>query len=144
MVGFWCTNHVQDTLGDIMRMQDVKIGMEVINTHKAGKMYNKVGVVYKILDETVLVKYPEKTPLLHSVEYSEQGLWCSYPWQLEPFIDPEEDLIVWGALEVGEHFKFNREDSKECVKIASGAYVVLGYPGTYIFIASTAYKVKLI
>lgn len=145
MVGYGFTNPVQGILGDTMKFEDIKAGMKVINTFPNGRLNGEVGTVFNCVSSTtIIVKYKVPTDSCLNEEYNEEGLWDTHPAYLEPFIDPEEDLIVWGALEVGEHFKFNQKDSKECVKITPWAYVVLGYTSIHVFYGSTSYKVKLI
>ncbi len=145
MVGYKRTNHVQGILGDTMKFEDIKVGMKVINKYSNGCLNGEVGTVFDCVSSSkIIVKYEVPTDSPHNEDYNEEGLWSSNPAYLEPFTDPEEDLIVWGALEVGEHFKFNHEDSKECVKVSPFNYIVLGGVQGYHFISDTSYKVKLI
>lgn len=90
-----CTNHVQDTLGDTMEFEDIKVGMKVVNTLPNGRFEGVVGTVFN-RDESnmVIVKYEVPTNSDHNTEYNEVVLWSTHSGYLEPFIDPEEDLIV--------------------------------------------------
>ena len=135
-----CINHVQDTLGDTMEFEDIKVG-DVVTTNRS--VYNGDYTVVDIKGTNIILDVLEQTNSCWNTP-DKDTLWAVGLLNVEKIIDPEEGLIVWGALEVGEHFKWNREDSKECVKIAPRAYVVLGYPILHIFSASSATKVKLL
>lgn len=140
MVGYGCTNHVQGILGDTMKFEDIKVGDVVTTT---GCVYHGDYAVVDIRGRVIVLDVQEPTDSCWNT-HNKDTLWAVELFNIEKIIDPEEDLIVWGALEVGEHFKFNQKDSKECVKITPWAYVVLGYTSINVFYGSTSYKVKLI
>lgn len=123
-----------------MKFEDIKVG-DVVTTNCA--VYNGDYTVVDIKGSNIILDVREQTDSCWNTP-NKDTLWAVGLPYIKKIVDPEEDLIVWGALEVGEHFKFNQKDSKECVKIAPRAYVVLGYPILYIFSASSATKVKLL
>lgn len=123
-----------------MKFEDIKVGDVVTTAHIK---YSGDYTVDSIQGELIILDVQCRTTSCWNTTLK-NTLWAVQFTDIVKVVDPEEDLIVWGALEVGEHFKWDREDSKECVKIAPRAYVVLGYPILYIFSASSATKVKLL
>lgn len=110
-----------------MKFEDIKVGMKVVNTHPNGRFEGAVGTVFNCdKGHKVIVKYEVPTDSDHNTEYNEVGLWSSHPTSLEPFIDPEEDLIVWGALEAGEKFQTAGISSTTYLKLNDQYYVQLG------------------
>lgn len=145
MVGYKCTNHVQDTLGDTMKFEDIKEGMKVINTFPNGHLNGEVGTVFNcVCSSTIIVKYEVPTDSPHNEEYNEEGLWSTHPYYLEPFIDPEEDLIVWGALEAGEKFQVEGIGSTTYLKINDRYYTVLGSALLRVWNRPSHWKVQLV
>lgn len=140
MVGRWFTNHVQDTLGDAMRIEDIKVG-DVVTCKQC--VYEGDYVVERIQEDLIILDIQKQTTSCYNTP-EKDTLWALEIHNIVKVVDPEEDQIVWGALEVGEHFKFNRENAIECVKITPWVYVVLGYTSIHVFHGSTSYKVKLI
>lgn len=123
-----------------MKLEDIKVGDVVTTKHIK---YEGDYTVEDIRESLIILDVRHRTTSYWNTPLK-NTLWAVKFTHIVKVVDPEEDLIVWGALEVGEHFKWNREDSKECVKIAPRAYAVLGHAGTYFFNVSNATKVKLI
>lgn len=128
-----------------MKIEDIKVGMKVINTHPNGLLEGEVGTVFDCdKGHQVIVKYEVPTDSDHNTEYNEVGLWSSHPTSLEPFIDPEEDLIVWGALEVGEKFRIKGTSSTTYLKINDRYYTVLGSSLLRVWGRPPHWKVQLV
>ncbi|QDH85475.1 hypothetical protein [Proteus phage vB_PmiP_RS8pmA] len=145
MVGYKCTNHVQGILGDTMKFEDIKVGMKVINKHSNGRLNGEVGTVFDCVSSSkIIVKYEVPTDSPHNEDYNEKGLWSSNPAYLEPFTDPEEDLIVWGALEAGEKFQAEGISSITYLKLNDRYYVVLGSSLQQLWSRPSHWKVRLV
>lgn len=128
-----------------MKIEDIKVGMKVINTHPNGRLEGEVGTVYNCdKGHQVIVKYEVPTDSDHNTEYNEVGLWSSHSTSLEPFIDPEEDLIVWGALEAGEKFQVEGIGSATYLKIDDRYYTVLGSALLRVWNRPSHWKVQLV
>lgn len=145
MVGYGFTNHVQGILGDTMKFEDIKAGMKVINTFPNGRLNGEVGTVFDcVCSSTIIVKYEVPTDSPHNEDHNEEGLWSTHPAFLEPFTDPEEDLIVWGALEAGEKFRIKETSSTTYLKLNDRYYVVLGSNLQRVWCRPSHWKVRLV
>lgn len=145
MVGYKRTNHVQGILGDTMKFEDIKVGMKVINKCQDGRLNGEVGIVFDCVSRyTIIVKYKVPTDSHHNEDYNEEGLWANHPAFLEPFTEPEEDLIVWGALEAGEKFQVEGIGSTTYLKINDRYYTVLGSALLRVWNRPSHWKVQLV
>lgn len=128
-----------------MEFEDIKVGMKVVNTLPNGRFEGVVGTVFN-RDESnmVIVKYEVPTNSDHNTEYNEVVLWSTHSGYLEPFIDPEEDLIVWGALEAGEKFQVEGIGSTTYLKIDDRYYTVLGSALLRVWNRPSHWKVQLV
>ncbi|QAX92410.1 hypothetical protein Stuart_18 [Providencia phage vB_PstP_PS3] len=108
-----------------MNIKDVKVGMVVkLNSpYVQGvgevELISDSGLVQVRLDGVV-------TDSMHNTG-SINNRWRTYPDFIEPYQDPEADMVVWDALEVGEHFIATA--GYEAVKINDTQYVLLGGGG---------------
>lgn len=108
-----------------MDIKDVKVGMTVQINNNGIHYVGYVGTVQS-------VDYINKVATLKL-----EGLntpWTVFTYRFDEYQDPEADMVVWDALEVGEHFI--RVDGEEAVKINKNQYVVLERAGIYTVIQS--------
>lgn len=128
-----------------MKFEDIKAGMKVINTFPNGRLNGEVGTVFDcVCSSTIIVKYKVPTNSSHNEEYNEEGLWSTHPAFLEPFTEPEADLIVWGALEAGEKFRIKGTSSTTYLKLNDRYYVALGSSLLRIWGRPSHWKVQLV
>lgn len=108
-----------------MDIKDVKVGMlvQVNSPYVQGvgtvELISDTGLVQVRLDGVV-------TDSVHNVR-SINNRWRTHASYFEPYQDPEADMVVWDALEVGEHFESTA--GYEAVKINDTQYVLLGGGG---------------
>lgn len=94
-----------------MDIKDVKLGMlvQLTSPYVQGvgtvELISDSGLVQVRLDGVV-------TDSIHNVG-SIHNRWRTCASNFEPYLDPEADMVVWDALEVGEHYN----DDGECVKL---------------------------
>ncbi len=122
MVGLRCTNHVQDTLGDSMKLEDIKVGDVVTTT---GIIYEGDYTVYSIQGELIILDVQEQTGSCWNV-LDKDTLWAVQLENIVKVVDSEEDLIVWGALDAGEKFQIKEISSTTYLKLNDLYYVALG------------------
>lgn len=121
-----------------MDIKNVKVGMLVALNSPNCKGVGEVelitdsGLIQVRLDGVV-------TDSINNVG-SINNRWRTSASYFEPYQDPEADMVVWDALEVGEHFITTT--GKEAVKITKTQFVVLGSAGVYTVVQSR--KGKLI
>ena len=96
-----------------MNIKDVKVGMLV----QINSLYVQgVGTV-ELISDSGLVQVRLDGVITNSVHNvgSINNRWRTNASRFEPYQDPEADMVVWDALEVGEHYN----DDGECVKLNS-------------------------
>lgn len=140
MVGYVCTNHVQDTLGDTMEFEDIKVGDVVTTNHS---VYNGDYTVVAIKGTTLILDVLEQTNSCWNTP-DKDTLWAVDLLNVEKIIDPEEGLIVWGALEAGEKFQVEGIDSTTYLKISDRYYIVLGSALLRVWNRPSHWKVRLV
>lgn len=115
-----------------MDIKDVKVGMLVkLNTpYVQGvgevELISDSGLVQVRLDGVV-------TDSIHNVSNIDNR-WRTYAGCFEPYQDPEADMVVWDALEIGEHFI--NHTGQEAVKITPTQFVELERAAIYTVIQS--------
>lgn len=115
-----------------MDIKDVKVGMTVQINNNGIHYVGYVGTVQS-------VDYINKVATLKL-----EGLnkpWIVFTYRFDEYQDPEADMVVWDALEVGEHFI--GVAGEEAVKINHSQYVLLGGGILHSAITPPLYKYKL-
>lgn len=140
MVGYVCTNHVQDTLGDTMEFEDIKVG-DVVTTNRI--VYNGDYPVVAIKGTNIIIDVLEQTKSCWNT-HDKDTLWAVGLLNVEKIIDPEEGLIVWGALEAGEKFQVEGIGSTTYLKINDRYYTVLGSALLRVWNRPSHWKVQLV
>lgn len=125
-----------------MDINDVKVGMLVQmddNSSKSGCVGEVESIDY--LYELVMLRLEGVATDSANNTRTVHNRWNVKPFRFEPYQDPEADMIVWDALEVGEHFI--GLSGVEAVKVNHNQYVLLG--GGVMHTGSTPplYKYKL-
>lgn len=125
-----------------MDIKDAKVGMLVqFNPDYTGTMW--YGLKYmKETGEPLRVSSVSQKYIRVRYKGAENGF---YPEAFVPYQDPEADMVVWDALEFGEHFMGVSPVVgyyKEAVKLTPFHYVVLGEHALYVF-HNKHVKVKL-
>lgn len=140
MVGYGCTNHVQDTLGDTMEFEDIKVG-DVVTTISG--VYNGDYTVVDIKGDNIILDVLEQTDSCWNTP-NKDTLWAVGLPYIKKIVDPEEDLIVWGALEAGEKFQAEGISSITYLKLNDSYYVVLGSSLQLVWGRPSHWKVRLV
>ncbi|QDH85420.1 hypothetical protein [Proteus phage vB_PmiP_RS1pmA] len=135
-----CTNHVQDTLGDTMEFEDIKVG-DVVTTKRA--IYNGDYTVVAVNGNNIILDVREQTDSCWST-LDKDTLWAVGLENIVKVVDPEEDLIVWGALEAGEKFQAEGINSITYLKLNDSYYVVLGSSLRRQWYRPSHWKVRLV
>lgn len=125
-----------------MDIKDVKVGMLVQlngNSSKQGCVGEVESVDY--LDELVMLRLEGVITNSRHNSSTVHNRWNVKPYRFEPYQDPEADMVVWDALEIGEHFISVLGD--EAVKVNDTQYVLLGDTRLLPRITPPLYKYKL-
>lgn len=122
-----------------MDIKDVKVGMLV---QLKSPYVQGVGTV-ELISDTDLIQVRLDgvvTDSIHNVG-SINNRWRTNASCFEPYQDPEADMVVWDALEVGEHFI--GVSGVEAVKINHSQYALLGGGILHSVVTPPLYKYKL-
>lgn len=114
-----------------MDIKDVKVGMLVQMNNNARHYVGYVGTVSSI-------DYKANVATLKL-----EGLnkpWTVFTYRFNEYQDPEADMVVWDALEVGEHF-ITEADFK-AIKINMRQYVVIGGSMLHTMGVEPVYQVR--
>lgn len=115
-----------------MDIKDVKVDMTVQINNNARYYVGYIGTVQS-------VDYTAKTATLKL-----EGLnkpWIVSTYQFDEYLDTEADMVVWDALEVGEHFISVL--GNEAVKVNDTQYAMLGGTKLLTRLTPPLYKYKL-
>ena len=105
-----------------MKFEDIKVG-DVVTTNCA--VYNGDYTVVDIKGSNIILDVREQTGSCWNT-HDKDTLWAVGLLNVEKIVDPEEDLIVWGALEAGEKFQTAGLSSTTYLKLNDQYYVQLG------------------
>lgn len=108
-----------------MDIEDVKVGMLVQmnnNTSKSGCVGEVEHIDY--VDELVMLRLEGVTTDSGYNTNTVHNRWKVRPCRFDEYQDPEADMVVWDALEFGEHFI--APSGCEAMKVNSCKYVLVG------------------
>ncbi|QQK88433.1 hypothetical protein [Providencia phage PSTRCR_114] len=88
-----------------MDIKDVKVGMLVQLNDNSSKQ-GCVGMVESIdyLDALVMLRLEGVITASGHNTSTVHNRWNVRPYRFEEYQDPEADMVVWDALEIGEHY----------------------------------------
>lgn len=118
-----------------MDINDVKVGMLVQMNGDSSKD-GCIGVVEGVdyLDELCMLRLEGITTNSQFNTSTVHNRWNVKPRHFNEYQDPEADMVVWDALEIGEHFI--NHTGQEAVKITTTQFVVLERAVIYTVIQS--------
>lgn len=123
-----------------MKLEDIKVGDVVTTT---GIIYEGDYTVYSIQGELIILDVQEQTDSRWCT-LKKDTLWAVMLENIVKVVDPEEDLIVWGALEAGEKFQAEGINSITYLKLNDIYYVVLGSSLKRLWHRPSHWKVRLV
>ncbi|AGZ17264.1 hypothetical protein PM16_19 [Proteus phage PM16] len=123
-----------------MKFEDIKVG-DVVTTNRG--VYNGDYTVVAIEGDNIILDVLDQTNSCWNTS-DKDTLWAVCFEKIVDIVDPEEDLIVWGALEAGEKFRIKGISSTTYLKLNYRYYVALGSSLLRVWGRPTHWKVQLV
>lgn len=124
-----------------MKFEDIKVG-DVVTTNRSS-VYKGDYTVVAIKGSIIILDVLEQTNSCWNTR-DKDTLWAVGFENIVDIVDPEEDLIVWGALEVGEKFRIKGVSPTTYLKLNDRYYVALGSSLLRVWGRPSHWKVRLV